>query len=260
MPELPDVEGYRRHYARYAQGKQLRGVRVLDEVLLRNATPQAAGRLLNGRRLGRARRWGKWLLVPVGDATVLMHFGMTGLLKWTSSTGSEPHRHDRLLFETAAGTLSYRNMRRFGGVWLARSEDEIEKVTGPLGPDAMEVDGERLGELLAGRRGGMKAALMDQRLIAGIGNLLSDEALWRAHIHPARQASELSEREVRALDRELRRTIAACNLRGRIPGDPGWLTRVRGIRGAECPRCGTRLERGKVAGRTACWCPRCQPV
>ena len=88
MPELPDVEGYRRHYARYAQGKRLRDVRVLDRALLRNATPQNAGRLLGGRRLGRARRWGKWLLVPVGDTTVLMHFGMTGLLKWSSSGGN----------------------------------------------------------------------------------------------------------------------------------------------------------------------------
>jgi formamidopyrimidine-DNA glycosylase len=258
MPELPDVEGFRRHYARYAQGKRLRSVQVLDPVLLRNATPQTAARRLNGRQLGRARRWGKWLMIPVGDTTVLLHFGMTGLLKWSSSRDGRPHRHDRLLFETAGGTLSYRNMRRFGGVWLARNEEEIEKVTGPLGPDAMEVQADQLAAMLGGRRGGIKAALMDQRLIAGIGNLLCDEVLWRSHIHPNRRASELSEREVRTLDRELRQTIAACNRRGRIPGDPGWLTRVRGIRDAECPRCGARLERGKVAGRTACWCPRCQ--
>jgi formamidopyrimidine-DNA glycosylase len=260
MPELPDVEGFRRHYARYAQGKQLRRVRVLDTVLLRNATPQAAARRLNGRRLGHGRRWGKWLLIPVGDTTVVIHFGMTGLLKWSSSRDGRPHRHDRLLFETTDGVLSYRNMRRFGGVWLARGEVEVTEVTGALGPDAMDVGARQLAELLAGRRGGIKAALMDQRLIAGIGNLLSDEVLWRACIHPTRRANELSELEVRTLDRELRRTIAACNRRGRIPGDPGWLTGVRGIRGAKCPRCGTTLERGKVAGRTACWCPRCQRV
>jgi formamidopyrimidine-DNA glycosylase len=258
MPELPDVEGFRRHYARYAQGKRLRRVHVLDTVLLRNATPQTAARRLTGRQLGRGRRWGKWLLVPVGDSTLLLHFGMTGLLKWSSSRDGHPHRHDRLLFETADGVLSYRNMRRFGGVWLARGDAEVEKVTGPLGPDAMDVDGRELAQMLGTRRGGIKAALMDQRLIAGIGNLLSDEVLWRARIHPKRRANDLSEREVRALDRELGQTIAACNRRGRIPGDPGWLTRVRGIRGAECPRCGTRLGRGKVAGRTACWCPRCQ--
>jgi formamidopyrimidine-DNA glycosylase len=258
MPELPDVEGFRRHYARYAQGKRLHRVRVLDTVLLRNATPQTAARRLNGKQLGHARRWGKWLLVPVGDSTVLLHFGMTGLFTWSSSPDAPPHRHDRLLFETADGVLSYRNMRRFGGVWLARNEEEIEKVTGPLGPDAMDVDAGQLAEMLGGRRGGIKAALMDQRLIAGIGNLLSDEVLWRSCVHPLRRANELSEREVRTLDRELRQTIAACNRRGRIPGDPGWLTGVRGIRGAECPRCGTHLERGTVAGRTACWCPRCQ--
>lgn len=258
MPELPDVEGYRRHFARYAQGKELVRVRVLDKMLLRNATPQAAGRLLNGRRLGHAERWGKWLLVPVGDTTVLMHFGMTGLLAWSSSRDRPPHRHDRLLFETGSGVLSYRNMRRFGGVWLARGDDEIAAVTGALGPDAMDVDAARLGEMLERSRGGIKSALMDQRLIAGIGNLLSDEVLWRARIDPARRASDLGDREVRALDRELRKTIAACNRRGRIPGDAGWLTGVRGVRGGKCPRCGTRLEHGKRAGRTACWCPKCQ--
>src|SRR5436305_12717196 len=124
MPEIPAVEGDRRHYARYAQGKQLRGVRVLDEVLLRNATPQAAGRLLNGRRLGRARRWGKWLLVPVGAATVLMHFGMTGWLKGTSSTDSEANRHDLPLFDSAACGLGDRKWRHFGGLAQPRRESE----------------------------------------------------------------------------------------------------------------------------------------
>src|SRR5918992_3845757 len=136
MPELPDVEGFKRYLKRHAAGKRVKDVEVLDWTMLRNASPRALAEATHGRALARPRRHGKWLLTDAGDATVLMHFGMTGLLKW----GESRHRHDRIVFSFAGGELSYRNMRKFGGVWLAHGEREIEAVTGPLGPDAMDVD------------------------------------------------------------------------------------------------------------------------
>jgi formamidopyrimidine-DNA glycosylase len=163
-----------------------------------------------------------------------------------------------VIFELDGGELRYRDMRKFGGVWLLGEGARLEEITGPLGPDAMSVDRDALGALLGRRRGQIKAALMDQRVIAGIGNLLADEVLWRARIHPSRPARGLPPRAVDALDRELHTTIAACNRRGRIPRDDGWLTGARDARDGRCPRCGTRLRRSTVAGRTACWCPRCQ--
>jgi formamidopyrimidine-DNA glycosylase len=257
MPELPDVEGFRRYFRRYAAGRQVRGVRVVDRTLLRNTSPERLTRALTGRRLGPPRRVGKWLMAPAEGPVLLMHFGMTGLLHWTAHPG-DLHPHDRVVLELDGGELRYRNMRKFGGVYLARTEDEVERATGPLGPDAMQVDGERLAELLKRRRGGLKAALMDQRLIAGIGNLLSDEVLWRAKLHPSRAAAGLSKGQLESLARELHSVIAASNRRGRIPPEPGWLTGARDRPDAPCPRCGTRLRRATVAGRTACWCPRCQ--
>jgi formamidopyrimidine-DNA glycosylase len=257
MPELPDVEGFRRYFARYAEGRRILGVRAPDAVLVRNTNGPALGRALAGRRFERPSRWGKWLIAAAEGPTVLIHFGMTGLLRWTAA-GGELHAHDRIVFELDGGELRYRDMRRFGGVWLARSGVPVEDVTGPLGPDAMAVDPEQLGELLSRRGGGIKAALMDQRLIAGIGNLLSDEVLWRARIHPSRRANGLSRRLLDSLSRELHYVIATSNRRARIPAEPGWLTGVRDKRGARCPRCGTRLRRSTVAGRTACWCPRDQ--
>jgi formamidopyrimidine-DNA glycosylase len=257
MPELPDVEGFRRVLAGGAAGKTIRRVEVLNRTLLRNRSPQALGRTLNGKRFGRPRRHGKWLIAPVGEACVLIHFGMTGLLEWCTD-GSPRHTHDRIVFVCAGGELRYRNMRKFGGVWLARDVDEREGVTGPLGPDAQDLTRERFDSLIAGRRGGTKAALMDQRLIAGLGNLMSDEALWRARIDPRTSCARLGPRRRARLYDAIRATARESIPAGRVPHGPKWITAVRDERDPSCPRCGTRMRKAKVAGRTACWCPRCQ--
>jgi formamidopyrimidine-DNA glycosylase len=257
VPELPDVEGFRRTLQRHAAGRAVRSVEVADRPLLRNTTPQALGRAIAGRRLSRPDRHGKWIVAPVGDVALLFHFGMTGLLDW-AEPGAERHRHDRLVLLFAAGELRYRNMRRFGGVWLAHDEDERREVTGPLGPDAQDVGRDELERMLTKRRGGVKAALMDQHLIAGLGNLLADEILWRARVHPRASARTLTRPKRDAIYEALRETLRGSIRRGRVPPVRGWLTGVRDERDPRCPRCGARLRKGTVAGRTACWCPRCQ--
>lgn len=257
VPELPDVEGFTRYFNRFAAGGRLERVEVLDRVMLRNTTAQALGRALRGRRLERAERRGKWLLAPVEGPVVLMHFGMTGLLHWSGAGGSL-HRHDRLAFHLEGGVLAYRNMRKFGGVWLARDVGEAEKVTGPLGPDAARIGRDELAALVRRRRGGVKALLMDQRALAGSGNLLTDETLWRARVHPRRAARGLSDREIRRLHDALGEVIRDSSRHGRIPRKEGWLTAVRDERSPSCPRCGRRLARATVAGRTTVWCGRCQ--
>ena len=256
MPELPDVEGFRRYFNRNTAGGRVERVEVLDHTMLRNSSPQGIGRALKGKRFEKARRHGKWLLAPAGGPSVLMHFGMTGLLA-DAPEGEGPHRHDRLLFHLGGGVLAYRNMRKLGGVWLARDDQEAERVMGPLGPDAARMGRDEFVELVTQRRGGIKALLMDQKAIAGVGNLLSDEVLWRARIEPSRSASSLRRADVRRLHEALEETIRDSNRYGRIPPEAGWLTGVRDERG-HCPRCGTRVKKGTVAGRTACWCPRCQ--
>jgi formamidopyrimidine-DNA glycosylase len=227
---------------------------VLDRTMLRNASPRALAEAVRGRTLARPRRHGKWLLCDAGDATVLMHFGMTGLLKWREAR----HPHDRIVFTFAGGELSYRNMRKFGGVWLAHGESEIDAVTGRLGPDAMDLDAEQFDAMLARRRGGMKAALMDQKMIAGLGNLLADEILWRAGIDPRRDSRSLGPDDRAELHRIMRDVLTKSNRRARVPPLPDWLTGARDGRDPDCPRCGTKLRKATVAGRTACWCPRCQ--
>jgi formamidopyrimidine-DNA glycosylase len=238
-----------------AVGRRIEAVEVLDRVMLRNSSPQAIARALKGRRFAEPRRHGKWLLAPAGEATVLMHFGMTGLLDW-APRDADRHPHDRLVFVCRGGELRYRNMRKFGGVWLALSRPE--EVTGPLGPDAAGLDHDAFRALIDRRRGGVKAALMDQRLIAGLGNLMVDETLWRARVNPRAEVHRMSSRRLDAVYEAMEEVVRESIPTGRVPGFEGWLTGVRDQRDAECPRCGAGLRKATVAGRTTCWCPRCQ--
>jgi formamidopyrimidine-DNA glycosylase len=257
MPELPDVEGFRRFAQSHVPGRTIKRVDVLDRDLVRNRSARSFQCALVGRRFGTPRRHGKWLIVPVGELGVLMHFGMTGALAW-APTGAERHRHDRVVFVCDGGELRYNNMRRFGGIWLARDADERTQVTGPLGPDAAALELQVFSALLASRRGSVKAALMDQRLIAGVGNLMSDEIVWRARVHPGTPVATLSYQRRKRIYRALRAVVSESSRYGRVPHGLRWLSRVRDDPNALCPRCGSRLLRARIAGRTACWCPRCQ--
>jgi formamidopyrimidine-DNA glycosylase len=248
VPELPDVDGFRRE-ARKAAGRLIERVEVIDATLLRGGRPAA----VEGHRFGEPMRHGKWLIFPSGDAEVLMHFGMTGRLDWAPRR-SQRHGHDRIVFVCSGGELRYRNMRKFGGVWLWQGSRE--QVTGRLGPDATEVDLARFVELLANRRGTVKHTLIDQTLIAGLGNLMVDEVAWRARVDPRRKVSVLSNRRIERLWQAMDEVVRDSLPTGRVPPLGGWLTGARDARPARCPRCGTRLRRATVAGRTTVWCPR----
>jgi len=257
MPELPDVEGYHRYFARYGAGRKVSDVEVLDAEMVRDASAAAPERALTGRRFTHPARHGKWLLAPAGGTTLGLHFGMTGDLGWTrESRDAEPF--DRLRMRFRDGTLTYRSKRRLGGMWLARDDEEIEGITGPLGPDALGLDAQTFTGLLAGRRGAIKAALMDQALLAGIGTELSDEMLWHAHIDPRRAVSDLADGDLRALHRALVHILRTSTRHGRIPTGRGWFNGVRGESDPRCPRCASVVRTPKVAGRTAYVCESCQ--
>jgi formamidopyrimidine-DNA glycosylase len=252
MPELPDVEGFRRAFTNGAAGRRIERVELLDRSLLRGGRAKT----VEGKRFEDPLRHGKWLIAPAGKSEILMHFGMTGALEWARRR-TVRHVHDRIVFVCRGGELRYRNMRKFGGVWIVAA-GRRERVTGALGPDATEVDRERFDELLAGRRGGLKAALMDQRLIAGLGNLMVDEIAWRARIDPRTPLARLSERRRERLFEAMEGVVRESIPTGRVPDFEGWLTRARIARERACPRCGRRLRIETVAGRTTAWCPRCQ--
>lgn len=258
MPELPDVEHFRRVIDEHATGQRVEEVTAPDPSIVRNTTPSGLGRALNGRRLTSPERHGKWVFLATEDGpTVLLHFGMTGYPTWASD-GGDRGPHDHLILVCEDGELRINMQRKFGGVWLVQSGDDTEQVTGPLGPDAADLSRDDLATLLDGRRGGLKSALMDQELTAGVGNIVADEVLWRARLDPERGASDLEEDELDALHAALAEVLEVSTEHGQVPRDPDWLTSARDVDEPSCPRCATTIENTEVAGRTTYRCPSCQ--
>lgn len=252
------MEGFRRALADTLPGRQVRNVDVRDAGVLRNISPQALAHNLVGRRFDAPRRHGKWLILPTDGPVLLVHSGMTGH-PYYACRSAEQKGYERLVVGLDRGELRYADMRKLRGVWLAASDDDVAAVTGPLGPDALEVDLRSFRAALGARRGRLKATLSDQSVIAGLGNLLTDEICWQAGLHPSRPVSGLDDNEVKRLHTTIRRVLRTAVHHGRVPGLPRWLTSVRDEPDPSCPRCGARLFRSRVGGRTSLWCPQCQP-
>jgi len=267
MPELPDVEGFRRLFAEHAVNRAIRRVDVLDAAVLRTVGAGELRETLCGKRFDRPWRRGKWLVAALSDGkrrpgdngAVLLHFGMTGSLHWAGDE-ADRHPHDRVVFVFASGELRYRDMRKLQGLWFARDHGEVERTLAGAGPDALDVSRDVLDERLSGQRRQIKAALVDQSVVAGLGNLLADEILWRARIHPRRPCIQIGHSDVGRLHGTMTTVLRQSIKDGRIPTRKTWLTGRRDEPAGSCPRCGTTLAHGRVAGRGTTWCPHCQPA
>ena len=265
MPESPDVEGYRRALAASLPGTRVRDVEVLDVGVLRNATVEAFTHSLIGSVFGVPRRRGKWLILPTDLSTLLIHNGMTGHPYFTEigavdRASPATDRHDRLVIATERGQLHYADLRKLRGVWLVEDDAAEAAVIGRQGPDALDITAAAFVAALRGRQGVVKTVLMKQEVIAGLGNMLSDEICWRARLHPARPTATLSDDELGDLHLAMRRALRTAVERGRIPRTRSWLNSARERKDADCPRCRTELRRSRIGGRTSIWCPRCQPA
>ncbi|UGY94605.1 Fpg/Nei family DNA glycosylase [Streptomyces gobiensis] len=259
MPELPDVEGFREVLASCAQGERIKRVQVNDTGVLHGVSARRLKRDVEGRRFTEPERHGKWLLARTDGPTVLLHFGMTGELVCCRET-DPPDPHDRVVFTVGHHHLRYRDQRKLRGIWLAEDADaDVARVLDRQGPDAMAVGRAEFAELLSGRRSRIKSALTDQSVLAGLGNLLADEILWRARLHPGRRANDLTDDECRRLHTEMRRTLRSAVPTGCVPPRKSWLTGHRDDTDPVCPRCGGALHRERMGGRSTVWCPGCQP-
>jgi formamidopyrimidine-DNA glycosylase len=258
MPELPDVEGFRKVLKSCAKGRVIQRVDVRDPGVLHDVSARRLRDALEGRRLTEPERHGKWLLARTGGPTLVLHFGMTGQLL-CGHPDDAPEAHDRVLFTVARDRqLRYRDQRKLQGLWLADDESEVARLLAGQGPDALAVDREEFASALSARRGSVKTALTDQSVLAGLGNLLADEILWRARLRPTGRASDLTESDRRRLYTHMRRTLRSAVTAGRVPPRDSWLTGHRDDPDPACPRCGNPLRRSRTAGRATVWCPRCQ--
>jgi formamidopyrimidine-DNA glycosylase len=272
VPELPEVETLRRSLAPLLEGRRLERVEILDPRLTAPAPPRAVAAALRGERVSALARRGKYLLVGFESGrTLVVHLRMSGSLRHDrGAPARDLYRRARIRLDDGT-QLSYRDVRRFG-TWVLLEPGEL----GPyferrLGPEPLEpgFDTEALAARLAGRRAPLKSAILDQRRLAGVGNIYADEALWRARLHPRREAGSLDRSELRALHRGIRAALRrglerqGSTLRDyRLPdGRPGSMQRefkVYGRLGEPCERCGTPIERLVVGGRGTWICPGCQ--
>lgn len=253
MPELIEVETYRRQ-ADAVVGRRIVEVPVLDPLGLRGADPEAVRSELVGLRVEGADRIGKLLLLRTDGPTVGLRFGMTGRLLVDGDADIERLQYggrrddpawDRTVVVFDRGLLVVRDPRRLGGL-------ELSPDTGRLGPDAATLSPAELAGALAGSTVALKARLLDQRRIAGLGNLLVDETLWRAGLAPTRPCGELAADEVASLAETVVATVRELTARG--GSHTGDLQSARHP-GSRCPRDGTALVRATVGGRTTYHCP-----
>jgi formamidopyrimidine-DNA glycosylase len=272
VPELPEVETIRRELEPLLVGRTIVRAEIDDPRLTRPVPPDELADRLVGERISALARRGMYLIVRLASGrTLVVHLRMTGSIRHRRG-GGEPISHERARIELENGSeLAYRDVRRFG-TWLLLDADELNGyLADRVGPEplAPEFTPEVLAARLAGRRAPLKAALLDQRTLAGLGNIYVDEALWRARLHPARTAGSLGKPALVRLHDGIRETLEVgiarqgASLRDyALPsGESGSMQsefRVYGREDEPCERCGTAIAKTRIAGRGTWFCPRCQ--
>jgi formamidopyrimidine-DNA glycosylase len=260
MPELPDVETFKRYVDSTSLHHRIKKVEVDAPRMLRVA-PRSLRKALEGSEFSKTERLGKHLLIRVkGGPWLVLHFGMSGMLEYAKDAGEGP-AHTHLLVHFANGY-------RLAGIWQRRlgridlADDPVAYAEAhDLGPDALdpEIDFKKFKRRLQERRGAIKSALMDQAFLAGIGNIYSDEILFQSGIRPDVRVSDLSDARIRALHRAMRHVLRIAIARQADPDrlPESWLLPHR-HKGGKCPHCGGALQQKRSSGRTAYFCPHCQ--
>jgi formamidopyrimidine-DNA glycosylase len=272
MPELPEVETVVRTLAPHLVGQRISAIRHLRSDIVEPRNIDLA-HLLQDRRVTAIQRRGKKILIRLdGDETLCIHLGMTGRLTIEQATAPiKLHTHliadlSNLKSQISNLQLRFVDPRRFGGIWWL-CNGEADDTT--LGPEPLKIRPNQLVARLAKTRRAIKTALLDQRLVAGIGNIYADESLFHSRIHPTTPANRLTREQIVRLNRAIKLILRrAINHRGSslrdyvdADGEEGafqLLHRVYGREGEPCPRCKKSIKRIVLGGRSTHFCPKCQ--
>jgi formamidopyrimidine-DNA glycosylase len=273
VPELPEVETVVRELRPYLSRRRLARVRQNSRQSLRTRWRPLWGTAITGKRIDSVTRRGKWILITLENEAILVcHLGMTGQL--TVVPASTPlANHTHLIFELDDGEqqLRFRDIRRFGSVTLFPSPKELEDffASSRLGPEPFDMPARYWRDSLRGAKRSVKAVLLDQRVVAGVGNIYADESLFEARLHPTRLACDLDNSEIdrlrravakvlnRAIEKRgssIRNYVGGSGLQGEYQNE----FRVYGRTGKPCPRCDAAIESRRLAGRSSHYCPTCQ--
>lgn len=274
MPELPEVETVRRTLHQALQGRRIVDVpRIAWERTIAEPAPELFREALRNRAIEGVDRRAKYVIIRLdNDEAVVVHLRMTGRLT-IADAGAQPDNHTHVVFQLDNGQqLMFHDQRKFGRIWLL-DRAGLAALSGKLGPEPL---GEALTAaefriLLRRRKGRLKPLLLDQKLLAGLGNIYVDEALWLAKLHPLQLVGDLSDDALDTLYDAIRQVLTnAINNRGTTFADyrDGWgfagsnqnFLNVYDRAGRPCPRCGTQIERVVVAQRGTHVCPHCQQL
>ena len=270
MPELPEVETTRRGIEPFVVGKTVVRV-VVRQPRLRWRVPAALKKELPGQTIRSITRRGKYLLFNTAAGTVILHLGMSGSLRLVDDT-QPAEKYDHVDLVLADGTcLRLRDPRRFGAVLWTRDDPARHPLLSMLGPEPLSQDfsGDYLYRKARGRKRAIRDFLLDSRILAGIGNIYANEALFEAGIRPTRPAGRLSRDRYKRLARALRTTLKRALRAGgttlrdfrQSDGNPGYFQfslKVYGRKDRPCLVCGTPIRARRLGSRTAFFCPRCQ--
>jgi formamidopyrimidine-DNA glycosylase len=273
VPELPEVETVRRRLAPVLEGRTFERAEITDPRLTRPLDPVEVARELEGERVQLVDRRGKYLVVRFESGrALLIHLRMTGSLRHAAGGELEEDPYRRAVVTLDDGSdVAYRDVRRFG-TWLLLEPSEVDTyIDTRVGREPLDAGyrATHLAERLAHRRAPIKAVLLDQRTLAGVGNIYADETLWRARVHPLTPAADLTPDEVKAVHRGVREALRAgvrrqgSTLRDyRLPdgssGNAQERFKAYGRAGLPCERCGTPIDKIRAAGRGTWYCPTCQ--
>jgi formamidopyrimidine-DNA glycosylase len=271
MPELPEVETVRHDLEQEVVGRTIAEAQATGARTVRRYGPHALVSAVTGRSIASVRRHGKYLLVDLDDGCVLVvHLRMSGMLLWTPAAPELelPHTHARFVFDDGS-QLRFVDPRTFGEIWVTSSE---QPELAHIGPDAWnDLTSEVLRRQLSRRKSALKIALVNQEVVAGIGNIYADEIAWVAKVRPERVASGLSKRSVDAVYEATREVLdLAIRSRGSSLADRQYVDlygelgeaqqghRVYARAGEPCLRCGSAIVRLPIGARSAFSCRRCQ--
>lgn len=257
MPELPDVAYLRKYFDEHALQRKIKDLEVLQKRMVRGGSPKELEKVLANDTFKSTDRHGKWLLIKTKKGKCLaMHFGMTGNLEFLED--GEMPKSARVVFEfTDHNKLIFTDRRMLGGMELVKDKDELIKKH-HLGPDALDISWDEFREALKGKKGKVKPVLMDQSILAGIGNLYADEILFQAKVHPESSVNHLDEKELKKIYSCIQLVLkTAIKHMGKRKGLPDSYLLPHREKGGECP-CGGNVEIIEVGGRTTYFCPSCQ--
>ncbi len=269
MPELPEVEVTRRQLEPLLVGRRIARIVTTRPSYFFITPPAVLRRRLAGREVTRLERFGKYLIADLdSDERLLLHLGMTGELVREGAVAHDAHTHLALHFEDGRPGVVFRDERKFGKVQLLKEGEESKRLA-RLGPDALHAEAAHLFAQTRGRRVAIKTLLLDQSVLAGVGNIYADEALFLSGIRPTRRTSSLTRSQAEALAAAIRQVLRTAIEAGgssisdfvKPDGSDGSYQDARHVyarEGEPCGRCGASIRRRVLGARSSHYCPRCQ--